>query len=92
MPSTNAASTAVMYVLTLTPKNMYSSKYKVSGEAQGDESKIKVRHGIHNVLHLHSQSRQQFVEHLNKGPSAASVDKVEQHRIDVKEGESGFSR
>jgi acylphosphatase len=31
-----------------------------------------------------------FVEHLNKGPSQASVDSVEQKDISTKSGETGF--
>jgi hypothetical protein len=33
----------------------------------------------------------QFVQHLNQGPSAASVKSVEQSDIATKSGESGFS-
>ncbi|KAF1916365.1 Acylphosphatase-like domain-containing protein [Ampelomyces quisqualis] len=33
----------------------------------------------------------QFVQHLNKGPSAASVSSVEQNDISTKSGESGFN-
>ena len=33
-----------------------------------------------------------FVQHLNMGPSAASVNKVEKSNIDTKEGESNFSQ
>jgi acylphosphatase len=33
-----------------------------------------------------------FVQHLNMGPRAAEVNKVDQKTIDVKEGESGFSQ
>jgi acylphosphatase len=33
---------------------------------------------------------QQFVQHLNKGPSAASVSGVEHSDISTKSGESGF--
>ncbi|KAF1848199.1 Acylphosphatase [Cucurbitaria berberidis CBS 394.84] len=32
-----------------------------------------------------------FVQHLNKGPSAASVNGVEQSDISTKSGESGFN-
>ncbi|KAF1832421.1 Acylphosphatase [Decorospora gaudefroyi] len=32
----------------------------------------------------------EFVQHLNKGPSAASVHQVEQKDIDTKSGESSF--
>lgn len=31
-----------------------------------------------------------FVQHLNKGPSSASVDNVEQNDISTKSGETGF--
>ncbi|EON63754.1 hypothetical protein W97_02982 [Coniosporium apollinis CBS 100218] len=37
-------------------------------------------------------SLKQFVEHLNKGPSAADVNKVETSDIEPKQGESGFSQ
>jgi acylphosphatase len=33
---------------------------------------------------------QEFVQHLNKGPSAASVSKVDHKDIDSKSGESSF--
>lgn len=33
----------------------------------------------------------EFVQHLNKGPSAASVSGVEQNDISSKSGESGFN-
>ncbi|KAF2819531.1 Acylphosphatase [Ophiobolus disseminans] len=33
----------------------------------------------------------QFVQHLNKGPSAASVSGVEHSEISTKSGESGFN-
>jgi acylphosphatase len=33
----------------------------------------------------------QFVQHINKGPSAASVSGVEHAEISTKPGESGFS-
>ena len=33
-----------------------------------------------------------FVQHLNMGPSAADVNKVEQKEIATKEGESGFNQ
>jgi len=37
-------------------------------------------------------SLKQFVQHLNKGPSAASVNGVEQKNIEPKQGEKGFSQ
>lgn len=37
-------------------------------------------------------SLDKFVQHLNMGPRAASVSKVEQNDIDTKEGESSFSQ
>ncbi|KAJ9665183.1 hypothetical protein H2201_004657 [Coniosporium apollinis] len=37
-------------------------------------------------------SLKKFVEHLNKGPSAADVNKVETSEIEPKQGESGFSQ
>jgi acylphosphatase len=33
----------------------------------------------------------EFIQHLNKGPSAASVSGVEHSDIDTKSGESGFN-
>lgn len=36
-------------------------------------------------------SLDKFVQHLNQGPSAAKVSKVDQKEISTKEGESGFS-
>jgi acylphosphatase len=33
----------------------------------------------------------EFVQHLNKGPSAASVSKVDQSDISTKDGESSFN-
>jgi len=32
-----------------------------------------------------------FITHLNKGPSAARVERVERRDEDVKEGEAGFA-
>ena len=37
-------------------------------------------------------SLDKFVQHLNMGPSAAKVSKVDQKEISPKEGESGFSQ
>ncbi|KAK5169116.1 uncharacterized protein LTR77_006425 [Saxophila tyrrhenica] len=37
-------------------------------------------------------SLDKFVQHLNTGPGAADVNKVEQKEIGAKEGESGFSQ
>jgi acylphosphatase len=37
-------------------------------------------------------SLDKFVQHLNMGPSAADVNKVDQKDISTKEGESGFSQ
>lgn len=37
-------------------------------------------------------SLKKFVDALNKGPSAASVNKVEQSKIEAKSGESDFSQ
>jgi len=36
--------------------------------------------------------KKQFVEHLNVGPSAASVTKVDTSDMRTKEGESGFTQ
>lgn len=51
------------------------TRYKVTGEAQGDSGALA-----------------ELVNHLNKGPSAARVSKVEVKNIETKEGETGFSR
>lgn len=37
-------------------------------------------------------SLSQFVKHLNSGPSAAKVSKVDQNDVATKDGESGFSQ
>jgi len=37
-------------------------------------------------------SLDKFVQHLNKGPSAAKVQKVDTKEVSVKQGESGFSQ
>lgn len=37
-------------------------------------------------------SLSQFVQHLNSGPPASKVSKVDQKDVDTKEGESGFSQ
>ncbi|KAL1586165.1 hypothetical protein WHR41_04852 [Cladosporium halotolerans] len=37
-------------------------------------------------------SLSQFVQHLNSGPPAAKVSKVDQNDVAAKEGESGFSQ
>lgn len=39
-----------------------------------------------------SSALKEFVQHLNKGPSAASVNKVEQNDIEPKQGEKGFTQ
>ncbi|KAK4540345.1 Alternative oxidase, mitochondrial precursor [Oleoguttula mirabilis] len=39
-----------------------------------------------------ASSLDKFVQHLNKGPSAASVNKVDQKEIGTKSGDSGFDR
>jgi len=39
-----------------------------------------------------SSSIDKFVQHLNMGPSAADVNKVEQKDISTKEGETRFSQ
>jgi len=33
-----------------------------------------------------------FVQHLNMGPSAAKVSKVDRKEVSIKEGESGFTQ
>ncbi|KAK7187298.1 hypothetical protein DPSP01_011293 [Paraphaeosphaeria sporulosa] len=38
-----------------------------------------------------SQALKEFIQHLSKGPSAASVSSLEQNDIATKSGESGFN-
>ncbi|KAL1674932.1 Acylphosphatase-like domain-containing protein [Schizophyllum commune] len=38
------------------------------------------------------QQLEQFIKHLNQGPPAASVTKVEQRELEAKEGEDDFQR
>ncbi|KAF2205056.1 Acylphosphatase [Delitschia confertaspora ATCC 74209] len=63
----------------------HGEKVGVTGHVQNtpDGSVTGEAQGSHDAI-------DKFVQHLNKGPPAASVSNVEHSEIDAKEGESGF--
>ena len=67
-------------------------RVQVSGEAQGAPEKMKVSgREAPSASGLVSGAGQEFVGHLNQGPTSAKVSKVEQKDISVKSDEVGFT-
>ena len=61
----------------------YVNSYERTGHTINPQQVTGEAQGSH-------ESVNKFVEHLNKGPPAASVSGVEHSEIEKKEGESGF--